>query len=176
AREAVSARPAEIALEVQQLSEPPVGQHRLDLAQRRLEAPVVADREGQLPLGARRDRAGGLLERQTERLLDEDMLPGLPCGGELFAVLRVGGGEDDGIDVAIQYFFVAFEKRDPLPLAEFLGARGSARAACDEADALAALDRAHEILSPGADTDDPRAQHLRKPGARSRVPGVQSRQ
>ena len=159
AREAVDARAAEIAFEVQELPQPPVGQHRLHLAQRRLEAPVVADGERHLASGARRDRSPGLLERQAERLLDEHVLAGLRRGDDLLAVPRVRGGQYDGVDVVFQQFFVASEKRNAVPPAEFFSPGGRARRAGDEANGVAALHRAHEVLPPVADADDRRAKH-----------------
>src|SRR5262249_30048286 len=129
ATEAVDAGPAEIALEVQQLAEAPLCEHRLDLAQRRLEAPVVADGERQLALHTGSDGALGLLERQAERFLDEDVLASLCRGDDLLAVLRVGSGQYNGVDVACQKLFVAPEKRNAVPLAELFSPRGGARAA-----------------------------------------------
>src|SRR5262249_41078595 len=135
--------------------------------QRRLESPVVADRERRLALRARRDRAGRLLVRQAERLLDEDVLAGLRGGDDLLAVPRMRSGKNDGVDVAAEEVLVAPEKRDAVLLAEVFGACGGASRARDETDALAAFDRPYEVLPPVADPDDPRAQHARMIQARA---------
>src|SRR5947207_2525780 len=92
-----------------ELAQAPVLERRLDLAQRRLEAPVVAHREHHAALRARRDRALRFLTIEAERLLDEHMLPRLRRRDDLLAVQGMGCGKDDRFYVlAFQEVFVLF--------------------------------------------------------------------
>src|SRR5712671_4978108 len=74
ALEAVNARAAEIALDMQELPEPPVAEHPLYFLQRGLKAPVVADRERHLVFGAGAYRGFRVPQSERERFLGEDVL------------------------------------------------------------------------------------------------------
>ena len=83
AAEAVGAGSAEIAFDVQQLAEAAVVEHAADFLQRRLKAPVVADGERHLAVGAGAHRGLRAPRGQGERLFGEDVLAGLGGGDDL---------------------------------------------------------------------------------------------
>src|SRR5262245_24554931 len=161
AAETVDARPAEIALDVQELAEPAVREHARDLLQRRLEAPIVTDRERHLVPGAGFDRRGRILERETERLLGEYMLARARGGDDLLRVHGMRRRQHDRVDRGIgQHRLVARLHRNAMLAAEFLGACRRARGAGDELDDVAlTLHMVHEVLTPAARADDRGTYH-----------------
>ena len=124
AAEAVGAGAAEIAFDMQQLAEPAVGEHAGDLLQRGLEAPVVADGERHLVLGAGLHRSRRLRGRQAQRLLGEDMLARARGGDDLLRMHGVRRGQHHRIDRRVgQHGLEARLHGNAMPAAEFLGTR-----------------------------------------------------
>src|SRR4051812_16286330 len=122
AAKAVRARPAEIAFDMEQLSEPAVLEHALDFAQRRLEAPVVADGERHIALGAFGGRALAFGARQAERLLHEHVLAGPGRGADLLGVRRMRRGENHGVDAFfLEKSFVRIGEPDAVAGAKVRG-------------------------------------------------------
>ena len=161
APEAVRARPAEVSFDVEQLPEPAVLEHALHLAQRGLEAPVVADGERDLALGAHGNRPLAFGARQAERLLDEHVLAGLGRRRDLLRMRRVRRGEHHRIDRTLfQEFVIVGDEADAVCAAEVGCLLRRARGAGRETDGVAlALDGRDEVLAPGAEPDDCRLDH-----------------
>src|SRR5690242_9326325 len=89
AREAIRARAAEVALDVQQLAERSSMEELPHLVQRGLEAPVVAHRQCHPVLGTGAHRFLGFARLEAEWLFYEHMLAGARGGDDLFGVLRM---------------------------------------------------------------------------------------
>ncbi len=66
-----------------------------------MEAAVVAEPERDAGLRRRRDRGVGIVLRQRERLLAEDVLSRLRGGNHLLGMLAVRRRQDDGVDVLV---------------------------------------------------------------------------
>ncbi len=120
--------------------------HLLQRPHRRPEAPVLPDRELYPRPVAGVDDGARVGDRERERLLAEDVLPGLRGGERLLAMQRVRRGEHHRLDRAVAQRIVemaAFERID----------RSS------ETDALALRGRRHQALAPAAQADDRRLDH-----------------
>jgi hypothetical protein len=159
---AVHARAAEVAFEMQQLAQAAILQHALDLVQRRLEAPVVTDRERHLVLQTRAHGGTGALHGEREGLLGKYVLAGARRGDDLPCVLRVGCREQHGVDLRIREH--AFERAVEGKAflrgigRGFLRRAGDAR---DDADLLAlAVHGSDEVASPVAESGDRCSYHL----------------
>jgi hypothetical protein len=147
---------------VQQLAQPPVGQHALDLLQRRLEAPVEADRERHFMLRAHVDDRIAVLFVQREGFLRKDVLAGLRRGADDFDALRVRRRDDDCVDLRIgEHLLIRIVEGKTLLLRVVRRFRHRARRAGDDADPVAlALNAVDEILSPAAEADDSCVDHV----------------
>ncbi len=140
---------------------PPVDQHALYFFERRLKAPVVADRERHLVFGAGAHRGFCVAQGKRERLFGEDVLARFCRGDDLPGVQGMGRRQHDRVDRGVgQQFFVVLVKRKAVLAGEALGFFRGARRAGDETDRVAlSLHARDQVLSPSAEADDRRADH-----------------
>ena len=159
---AINAGAAEVAFDMLDHAEAPVFEHALHFLQRRLKAPVVADRQRDLVVGADLKAGRCLGAGEGQRLFSEDMFAGLGCRGDEFNALGMRSGQYHCID-----FWISEQRRHRVDQRKALlggvvdcflcaGARGTG----DNADLVAlALNAIDEVLSPAAEADDACIDH-----------------
>ena len=162
-REAIHARPVEVALDVEQPTEPAVLEHPPDLLQGRLVPPVESHRQHAPGVRARLRRGLGARPRQRERLVGEDVLTGTRGRDDLLGMLRVRRREHDRIDARVlEGLRVVVHESEAVSRSEGRRQLRRARNAGREADLVGLVSRAlDEVLSPAAHAHDGGSDHTR---------------